>query len=87
MIQCSPKFYTDAISLSSDLHLTGPIPLAVTLLQNLTEIDLDGNNLVGPVSPYLGCLPNLVEVDFANNSLWGSIPAEWRFMSRSVSQQ
>lgn len=64
----------------TDLGLNGPIPLAVTLLKNLTELDLDGNKLEGPMNPYMGCMESLKELDLANNTLWGTIPAEWRFI-------
>lgn len=65
-----------------DSDLTGPVPMAIALLSDLIEIDMDGNKITGPLNPYIGCLDNLEELDFANNSLTGTIPTEWRFMSK-----
>ena len=52
-----------------DRNVSGPIPMAIALLEDLVEIDLDGNRITGPLNPFIGCLSNLEELDFANNSL------------------
>ncbi|GMH44346.1 hypothetical protein BSKO_12280 [Bryopsis sp. KO-2023] len=71
----------------TDSRLTGPVPLALTLLSNLTEIDMDGNQIEGPLNPYMGCLENLKELDLANNSLSGTVPTEWRFLTQLVENE
>lgn len=65
-----------------DFQLGGPVPMGITLLKDLIELDLDGNRLTGPMNPYIGCLSNMRELDIANNSLSGNIPTEWRFLTK-----
>lgn len=65
-----------------DRKLGGPVPMSISLLKDLIELDMDGNNLSGPMNPYIGCLSNMRELDIANNSLSGNIPTEWRFMTK-----
>eukprot|EP00210_Caulerpa_lentillifera_P009331 g8895.t1 len=65
----------------TDSGVTGPIPLSISLLEDLVEIDLDGNRISGPLNPYIGCLSGMRELDLANNSLSGTIPTEWRWMT------
>jgi len=55
--------------------------MAISLLEDLIEIDFDGNKITGPLNPYLGCLSKMRELDLANNSLSGTIPTEWRWMT------
>lgn len=66
----------------TDSQISGPIPLSISLLQDLVEVDLDGNNITGPLIPQLGCLAQMRELDLANNSVTGAIPAEWRAMTK-----
>ncbi|KAG2492275.1 hypothetical protein HYH03_009515 [Edaphochlamys debaryana] len=57
--------------------LTGPLPKALALLANVTELDFDTNKLSGPLPPEWGCLRNLVEIDLTKNQLTGAIPQQW----------
>ncbi|PNH09030.1 putative LRR receptor-like serine/threonine-protein kinase [Tetrabaena socialis] len=57
--------------------LTGTLPRSLALLANLTELDMDANQLIGPLPAEWGCLGNLIEIDFSNNRLTGTIPPEW----------
>ncbi|PNH09037.1 putative inactive receptor kinase At5g53320-like protein [Tetrabaena socialis] len=53
----------------------------LALLANITELDMDTNELTGPLPPEWGCLGNLIEIDFSNNRLTGTIPPEWGLLS------
>ncbi|TGG90815.1 MAG: hypothetical protein ERJ67_08755 [Aphanocapsa feldmannii 277cV] len=55
--------------------LTGPIPTVLGNLNNLTELNLGGNELTGPIPPALGNLTNLRELNLYDNQLSGRIPA------------
>ena len=56
--------------------LTGPIPLELDNLANLTELWLSNNRLTGAIPPELGNLANLTELLLGANHLTGPIPPE-----------
>ena len=56
--------------------LTGPIPVELGNLANLTDLRLGYNGLTGPIPVELGNLANLTWLDLANSGLTGPIPVE-----------
>ena len=58
-----------------DNNLTGPIPVELGDLANLTYLSLTRNNLTGPMPVELGGLANLTVLALGGNMLTGSIPA------------
>ncbi|KAG2432181.1 hypothetical protein HXX76_009101 [Chlamydomonas incerta] len=65
-----------------DMALGGPLPRALALFENITELDMDTNQLTGPLPAEWGCLDNLIEIDFSKNRLSGTIPPEWGLLER-----
>ncbi|KAG2439111.1 hypothetical protein HYH02_006633 [Chlamydomonas schloesseri] len=64
------------------MDLGGPLPKALALFGNITELDMDTNQLTGPLPAEWGCLDNLIEIDFSKNRLSGTIPHEWGLLER-----
>lgn len=56
--------------------LSGPIPLELSNLENLTYLSLRYNNLTGPIPPELGNLSNLNYLNLERNNLTGLIPPQ-----------
>eukprot|EP00957_Ditylum_brightwellii_P175495 13361701-Ditylum_brightwellii.AAC.1 len=58
----------------SELNL-GFIPSEITSLQDLLELDLDGNLLItGPIPSEIGRLTQLVTLDLDTNDMTGTLP-------------
>ena len=68
------NFVTE-IHLNSN-NLTGPVPLALSNLINLTGLDMRHNQLTGTIPPELGNLMNLEYLWLTQNQLTGNIPPE-----------
>ena len=60
----------------TDYFIEGPVPVAeLCPLVTLTEIDLDGGNLIGSIpTRFADCFPRLIEIDLSYNQLTGTIP-------------
>jgi len=60
----------------TDYFIEGPVPVAeLCPLVTLTEIDLDGGNLIGSIpTGFADCFPRLIEIDLSYNQLTGTIP-------------
>jgi tRNA A-37 threonylcarbamoyl transferase component Bud32 len=54
--------------------LTGPIPLSLSHLTDLTNLYLGSNQINGSIPPEIGNLKNLSYLNLSNNNLTGSIP-------------
>ena len=63
-----------ALDLSQN-ELTGPIPSALSQLDNLQTLDLSYNQLTGPIPSALGQLDNLWVLFLSGNQLTGCIPS------------
>ena len=55
--------------------LGGAIPAGLGNLSNLTQLDLNNNNLTGPIPSSLGNLTKLTRLDLYNSNLTGPIPS------------
>nr|CAD1817577.1 unnamed protein product [Ananas comosus var. bracteatus] len=62
------------LGILSGKNLTGTIPLELTKLPGLVELDLDGNSLTGQIPDFSGC-PNLEYIHLENNKLSGALPS------------
>jgi hypothetical protein len=73
-IKCS-KGLVDWLALSGD-NLSGPIPIEIGLLLELTSLDLHDNKLTGSIPSELGFLTKLEVLAFHENQLMGAFPSE-----------
>ena len=62
-------------------NLSGRVPAAIGLLDNLFELALDDNSLTGPIPPAIGRLRNLERLYLGRNDLSGSLPPEMADMT------
>jgi RHS repeat-associated protein len=68
----------DVVGLNlSQMHLTGPLPIALGKLTQLRSLFLAGNNLLGPLPVDWGELHQLTELVLWGNRFSGSLPTEW----------
>ncbi|KAK8504735.1 hypothetical protein V6N12_046984 [Hibiscus sabdariffa] len=69
----------DALCLSSLLgnRLTGPIPVELANLSNLTSLVLEVNGFSGPLPPELGDLSRLERMHLSSNNFTGEIPGAY----------
>ena len=61
----------------SNNNLVGTLPAEMTVLNNLTLLNLESNSLTGEALTELTNLTNLESLDLSGNSLEGTIPAEF----------
>ena len=59
-----------------DGGISGPIPLSISSLLDLVELDLSGNYLTGEIPRTIGNIPRLQMLDLSDNNLSGSIDSE-----------
>ena len=57
--------------------LSGPLPVTLSNLTYLTELDLHGNFLTGELPGSIGKLVKLKEMNLSDNMIAGSLPEEW----------
>ncbi|MBN2430742.1 MAG: hypothetical protein JXQ27_04670 [Acidobacteria bacterium] len=57
-------------------NLTGPFPVSVTALTELTVLTFYKNNLTGPIPPEIGNLSQLEILTLSSNDLSGPLPTE-----------
>jgi len=57
-------------------NLTGPFPVAVTALTELTILTFSKNNLTGPIPPEIGNLSQLEILTLSSNDMSGPLPSE-----------
>lgn len=63
-------------SLVNSDKLTGPIPIEIGHLSQLTHVSLSGNDFSGSIPTQIGLLTNLVYLDLQSNNLVGPLPEE-----------
>jgi hypothetical protein len=61
---------------------SGPIPLEITRLTALTQIDLSNNRFNGTLPSMLGNLNRLTSLKLANNSFNGSVPKSFMNLTK-----
>ena len=61
--------------------LSGPIPVEIGELSDLTNLDLRSNQLEGGIPPEIGGLSKLTNLNLRDNRLSGAIPAEIGLLS------
>ena len=76
----------DSFGILRDLELNGngldgTLPVELSWLHGLTEIQFEDNSIHGTLPPQLGNLANLKRLQLTRNSLTGTLPSEWETMS------
>jgi Leucine-rich repeat (LRR) protein/photosystem II stability/assembly factor-like uncharacterized protein len=60
-----------------DNALSGSLPVTLSNLTYLTELDLHGNIITGELPGSIGKLVKLISIDLGNNQIAGNLPEEW----------
>ncbi|WCO02692.1 T9SS type A sorting domain-containing protein [Psychroserpens ponticola] len=67
--------YLKELSISFNYSLTGPIPITIGNLTELSWLRIQANSLTGEIPAVIGALSNLKYLNLSENQLTGSIPS------------